>query len=110
MKLNQLTDAELTAALVQLPKWQVVASALPKAPDQQCYELYRTFKFPSFEVAMSFMAEATPIISQLDHHPRWENNWRTVSVWLSTWDAGHQVSSLDIELAKQLELLYNNLS
>ncbi|HMT91518.1 4a-hydroxytetrahydrobiopterin dehydratase [uncultured Thiothrix sp.] len=105
-----LNKEVLAAALGQLPDWQIVSSNSPKYPSQQYQELYRSFKFESFEAAMGFMTQATPIISQLDHHLRWENNWRTVAVWLTTWDAGHQISSLDLELAKQLTLLYQKLS
>lgn len=106
VSLKELTEAELAAALVELPEWQVVASALPKIPTRQRYELYRAFEFASFEDAMLFMAQATPFITQLDHHPRWENLWCTVSVWLSTWDIGHQPSLLDFELARYLDNLY----
>jgi pterin-4a-carbinolamine dehydratase len=42
----------------------------------------------------------------VDHHPRWENIWRTVTVWLSTWDIGHKVSRLDLELAQYFEALW----
>lgn len=105
VNLTELTKQELTEALAQLPKWQIVSSTLPKAPNRQRYELYRAFEFASFEDAMSFMAQATPFITQLDHHPRWENLWRTVSVWLSTWDIGHQPSVLDLELASYLDNL-----
>lgn len=104
MSFSTLSAVELAAALVELPDWQVVLSTSAKDNRQQ-QALYRNFKFASFEKAMHFMAQAVPMISQLNHHPRWENNWCTVSVWLTTWDAGHQISSLDVELAQQLEAL-----
>lgn len=105
MATTELSKDELAAALAQLPYWQLVTSPALQDPSRQRAELYRSFVFSSFEDAMAFMTKAVPLITQLDHHPRWENSWRTVSVWLTTWDAGHRPSSLDIQLAQQLELL-----
>ncbi|HPY42404.1 MAG TPA: 4a-hydroxytetrahydrobiopterin dehydratase [Thiolinea sp.] len=111
MAVNALTQEELEAALRQLSDWQVVVSStLAKDAKQQSYELHRVFKFASFEAAMGFMAQATRLITQLDHHPRWENTWRTVSVWLTTWDAGHQPSMLDLQLARQLDALWKDFA
>ena len=42
----------------------------------------------------------------VDHHPDWENIWRTITVWLTTWDLGHLPSIYDIELAEYLDQLY----
>ncbi len=53
------------------------------------------------------MLNATRHISKTDHHPRWENVWRTVSVWLSTWDIDHKLSHYDVDLAEYLENLYD---
>ncbi len=69
-------------------------------------ELYRSFKFASFDDAMAFIAAAVPHIARMDHHPRWENAWKSVSVWLSTWDAGHKPSMRDVRLAATLDQLY----
>jgi pterin-4a-carbinolamine dehydratase len=66
-------------------------------------ELKRAYEFRSFEEAIRFMAETAQHVSSIQHHPRWENVWRTVTVWLSTWDIGHRPSVLDIELARYLE-------
>jgi pterin-4a-carbinolamine dehydratase len=40
------------------------------------------------------------------HHPDWRNPWRTVTVNLSTWDIGSQISTLDISLAKVFDKVY----
>jgi len=37
------------------------------------------------------------------HHPRWENQWRTVTVYLSTWDLNYRISELDVQLAARLD-------
>ncbi len=66
----------------------------------------RTYEFARFEDAIDFMAEATKHISVVQHHPRWENTWRTLRVWLSTWDIGHKPSQFDLDLAEYLDNLF----
>ncbi len=52
------------------------------------------------------MQAAVNPIKELKHHPRWENQWRTVTVYLSTWDIGFRISQLDIDLAGILDRIY----
>jgi pterin-4a-carbinolamine dehydratase len=66
----------------------------------------KAFRFKRFEDAIAFMHTAVPDIDRLNHHPRWENVWKTVTIWLSTWDAGHVITHLDIDLAKLLDNFY----
>jgi pterin-4a-carbinolamine dehydratase len=70
-------------------------------------ELYREYRFKSFLDATRFMAGVSPEIDEGQHHPRWENIWSTVRVWLSTWDIEFQPSSFDIQLAKKLDAAYS---
>ncbi len=84
--------------------------SIPGKEPLKATELSRVYEFSSFEEAMAFMSEATTHISQVDHHPRWENIWRSVSVWLTTWDIGHKPSMLDIELARYLDQLRGKYS
>ena len=39
--------------------------------------LEKTFEFTTFEEAMQFMQDATPFISQTDHHPTWSNTYNS---------------------------------
>jgi pterin-4a-carbinolamine dehydratase len=105
VSLHELTEKQLRDALKRLPEWQAVTSDLPGSPGLVGSEIHRAYEFASFEDAMAFMSAAVGRIGALDHHPRWENVWRTVSVWLSTWDIGHKPSALDIELATYLDRL-----
>lgn len=68
----------------------------------------RSFEFASFEDAMHFMFSATRHIGRVDHHPDWENIWRTITIWLTTWDIGHKPSHYDVELAQYLDELFEN--
>lgn len=68
--------------------------------------LEKTFEFNSFEEAMLFMQNATPFISEADHHPTWSNTYNRVHVKLTTHDAGNQVTDKDREIAKILDKVY----
>jgi pterin-4a-carbinolamine dehydratase len=93
-----------------LGDWRIEFSDDPDRLHYKRVELVRNFEFESFEKAISFMDVAAKHASEIDHHPRWMNLWRTVTVWLSTWDAGHRVTILDVQLALYLERKYRDMS
>ncbi len=64
----------------------------------------RTFRFKSFSEAFAFMTRTALVAEKLDHHPDWTNSFRTVSVRLSTHDAGG-LTALDFELAHAMNRL-----
>ncbi len=70
--------------------------------------LLKTFTFASFEEAMQFMQNATPFISETDHHPTWSNTYNRVEVKLTTHDAGNKVTEKDRKLAAFLDNLYQS--
>jgi pterin-4a-carbinolamine dehydratase len=104
--LNELSRDEINEALKLLPDWKLITSEIPGREPLKQTEFKKMYEFASFEDAIHFMGASVEHISQVNHHPRWENIWRTVTVWLSTWDIGHRPSRLDIELAKYLDDLY----
>lgn len=65
--------------------------------------LVRSFTFPSFAAAVSFMRTCVPDIDRLGHHPEWLNVYDRVDVRLTTHDAGNRITELDIQLAKLLD-------
>ncbi len=71
------------------------------------HSLEKTFEFTTFEEAMQFMQDATPFISQTDHHPTWSNTYNRVQVIITTHDAGNQVTEKDHTLANYLDELFN---
>ncbi len=104
-KAPSLTDQELKKALRRLTAWELDDSRV--SPERRNkLELMRTYEFASFEDAIHFMSTSSRYISQLDHHPDWENIWNTITVWLTTWDIGHKPSHFDVTLAKYLDGLY----
>ena len=103
--LSELTARELQEGLAALPGWKVAAAEGVGVRSASRTELSRVYEFASFVDAIRFMSEAVPRIEEVQHHPRWENIWRSVAVHLSTWDIGHKPSRLDLELAGYLDTL-----
>lgn len=66
--------------------------------------LARTFQFKDFVTAFGFMAQSALVAERMNHHPDWENVYRTVRVKLSTHDAGG-VTAKDFELARAMSAI-----
>jgi 4a-hydroxytetrahydrobiopterin dehydratase len=88
-----LTDAEITSGLDQRPGWALVDG-----------QLMRQYKFVSFSAALTFMYRMAPGIDVVDHHPDWTNVYNTVTVRLSTHDAGGAVTQKDFTVAQLLDV------
>lgn len=103
-----VSKPELQQLLEQkLPDWTPVVSPLADDPAKLKTELNREFTFASFQAAIDFMASVAPDCDAVNHHPRWENSWKTLSVNLSTWDGAlHKVTQRDIMLAQHFDQAY----
>ena len=64
----------------------------------------KTFTFKNFSEAFGFMARVALAAEKMDHHPEWSNVYRTVTVTLSTHDAGG-VTERDITLARAMDAI-----
>ncbi|GIV67212.1 4a-hydroxytetrahydrobiopterin dehydratase [Caldilinea sp.] len=93
-KANALSDAQLQAALAELPGWEVVNG-----------KLHKTFKFADFTAAFGFMTKVAIEANTMNHHPEWCNVWNRVTIDLVTHEAGNRISDLDVALAKKIESL-----
>ena len=60
-----------------LHDWDTVVSPLPEDPAQTRVELHRTFLFRSFRDVLAFMVEVGDFADDANHHPRWENIFKT---------------------------------
>jgi pterin-4a-carbinolamine dehydratase len=106
---DPITEEKLQIAFKNnLSNWKKVVSQLPEDPHKIRVELFRQYKFKTFIDAISFMQEVAPACDVAFHHPRWENVWKTVRVYLSTWDIDHQISDRDIQLAKYFDHAFAN--
>ncbi len=72
---------------------------------EQNNRLTKTFKFKDFSEAFAFMTRVALIAEKMDHHPVWTNVYNTVSLELSTHDAGDVVTDKDHKLAEAIDKL-----
>ena len=106
---DPISDRKLQIALDNtLARWKKIETPLPEDPEITRVEIFRSYRFKTFIDAVGFMQMTAKGCEHAMHHPRWENIWRTVNVYLTTWDVGHQVSDRDIQLAKFLDHAFAN--
>ena len=70
--------------------------------------LNRDFAFADFSAAFGFMTRVAMLAEQANHHPNWSNVYNSVSISLTSHDAGNLVTEKDIELAKQINRLLDS--
>ena len=93
--MNPLSEQEIKQELENLDDWSFEDDTITK-----------DFSFPDFKEAMSFMVRVGFEAEALVHHPDWTNVYNSVSITLSTHDAGDKVTEKDIKLAKAIEEIY----
>ena len=89
--MEKLSDAELNAALAELPGWKIEKG-----------KLHREYKFADFIHAFGFMSMSALAIEKMNHHPEWFNVYNRVAVYLVTHDA-QGITTKDVELAAILD-------
>jgi len=89
-----LPDDEINNALADLDGWSHADNKLQKS-----------FEFSDFREAVSFIVRLSFYAEEMMHHPELENVYNTVSIALTTHDAGGKVTEMDVELASQIEEL-----
>lgn len=67
--------------------------------------LKKVFTFKDFKEAFAFMTKVALIAEKMDHHPDWSNVYNTVTIKLSTHDAGNTVTERDKKLANAIDEL-----
>jgi len=92
---KQLTAQERDDALKTLADWRLVDGR---------DAITRTFTFADFNEAFGFMTRAALIAEKMDHHPEWSNVYKTVTVTLSTHEAGG-LTARDAALARAMDRL-----
>lgn len=68
-------------------------------------KLYKKFEFKDFQAAIDFINRVAGVANELNHHPKVQNNYSTVEIWLSTHDAGDTVTDKDRTLAERIDQL-----
>lgn len=67
--------------------------------------IHKTFVFENFVEAFGWMTRVAIWAEKWDHHPEWDNVYKTVNVTLSTHDADG-LTTLDAKLARKMDGLY----
>ena len=67
--------------------------------------LSKTFKFANLIDAFAFMTRVALLAEKQDHHPNWSNVYNTVTINLTTHDAGNVVTEKDRKLAAAIDKL-----
>ncbi|MFY0647219.1 4a-hydroxytetrahydrobiopterin dehydratase [Sulfitobacter geojensis] len=65
----------------------------------------KTFVFGNFVEAFGWMTQAAIWAEKWDHHPEWDNVYKTVNVTLTTHDVDG-LSALDAKLARKMDGLF----
>ena len=89
----KFTETQRAVALKNLKGWSF---------DAKREAITKTFVFANFVEAFGFMTQAALVAERMDHHPEWSNVFKTVSVLLTTHDAGG-LTSKDVELARAMD-------
>jgi 4a-hydroxytetrahydrobiopterin dehydratase len=89
----RLDETEIRSRIESLPGWWFDGDAL-----------HRELRFRDFVTAFGFMAAVALVAERMNHHPEWSNVYGTVTIRLTTHDAGG-VSENDFALASEISRL-----
>ena len=68
--------------------------------------LHARLTFPDFRRAFAFMTEVAFAAEAANHHPEWTNVYNSVTIRLTTHDAGNTVTAKDEALARAIDEIY----
>ena len=88
---KKLSGNELDELVKSLSGWELKDGKLQKS-----------FEFSNFIEAFGFMTRIALEAEKINHHPEWSNVYNTVTVKLSTHDAGG-ITDYDIKLANIID-------
>jgi len=90
--MNALSENEISEKLKTLDGWSAEGDKIGKE-----------FEFENFKAALAFLVRVGFEAESLGHHPEIFNVYNSVSIKLSTHDAGGKVTQKDIDLANAIE-------
>jgi 4a-hydroxytetrahydrobiopterin dehydratase len=70
-------------------------------------QLHRSFEFRNFVEAFAFMTKVAFAAEKMGHHPNWTNVYNKVNIQLCTHDANDTITEKDIQLAKEIDTIFN---
>ena len=91
MKYKKLSGNELEELVRGMNGWELKEGKLQKS-----------FRFSDFIEAFGFMTRIALEAEKINHHPEWSNVYNTVTIKLSTHDAGG-ITDYDVKLANIID-------
>jgi 4a-hydroxytetrahydrobiopterin dehydratase len=88
-----LSENDITKRLAEIPDWEYHENAIHTA-----------IEFRDFKDAFAVMTRIAFEAEKMNHHPDWSNVYNSLSISLSSHDAGG-VTEKDFELAKIIDQL-----
>ena len=70
--------------------------------------LYKQFNFVNFKQAWDFMSKVAELAEEYQHHPRWENEWSVVQIWLITHEGNKNITDKDHQMAEAIDALVSH--
>lgn len=102
---ERLTTSDIDAGLARLNETPDAGADADADADavwvSRGTRIERSYRFPDFVTAFSFMTEVALIAERMNHHPEWSNVYGRVQVGLTTHDAGG-LTELDFRLARAM--------
>ncbi|MBT8303733.1 MAG: 4a-hydroxytetrahydrobiopterin dehydratase [Bacteroidia bacterium] len=89
--MQKLSKEEIEKRLLRFPEWKYRKDAI-----------HSTFEFENFKDCFSAMSRMAFECEAMNHHPNWSNVYGTLSISLSTHEAGG-VTEKDFRLAEAFE-------
>jgi 4a-hydroxytetrahydrobiopterin dehydratase len=77
----------------------------PDGWDEADGRLRRELTFGNFSEAWAFMSRVALLAEKMNHHPNWSNVWNTVTIELTSHDAGNIVTDRDRQLAEAINAI-----
>jgi 4a-hydroxytetrahydrobiopterin dehydratase len=89
--MSRLDEAAIAQALGQAPGWERAGS-----------EIKRSYRFKDFREALAFVNRVGELAERAGHHPDIDLRYNTVTLVLSTHDAGG-LTAKDFDLARAID-------
>jgi 4a-hydroxytetrahydrobiopterin dehydratase len=89
----QLSETRRSEALADLPEWSLRSDGLA---------IERTMRFRNFSEAWGFISRVALLAEKQNHHPEWSNVYNSVSIVLTTHEAGG-LSERDVTMARAID-------
>jgi 4a-hydroxytetrahydrobiopterin dehydratase len=70
-------------------------------------KITKSFLFPAFDDAVTFIGELAPFCNKIDHHPDIHIYYKKVVFDLQRFSVGGKVTERDFTVAKEIERLYS---